>query len=248
MICSKCREGSQLHKLNMTTHLKKSSHWMSEELYISLWAHKASEVLYISLWAHKVSEELYISLWAHNVSETTADWRIAAKFPLGNSRLPTADSEFGTKTFLSVSCHEAAFVGISFQLRWRCQMCYHHVSDTTGIYVLTYPRWTILLHAVKNVSTIQGVIFKNGLPVTSSLYIVSVLVKTLPSFYGYCKLTFWSTFTSTTHHDRTFEYSTFDNFLYAVLLQLPQYRLYGDLPVCHIIDSAGVYIYQCVTL
>jgi len=195
MICSKCREGSQLQQFNMTTLLKNSSHWMSEELYTFLWAHK--------------------------VSETTADWRFAAKFLLGNSGLPTVRSRFGAKPLLSVSCLVVAFVRISFQLRCRCQMCYHHVNETTRIYVLTHPRWTIILHAVKSVSTNQAVMFKNGLPVTSSLYIVSVPVKTLPLFYGYCKLTFWSTFTLTTQHDRIFEYSTFNNFLYAVLFQLP---------------------------
>jgi len=59
-------------------------------------------------------------------------------------------------------------------------------------------------------------------------------------------------------HSTIFEYSAFDHYLYAVL-QLPQYRLYGDVSICHnidcmemqqchIIDSAQEYMYQCVTI
>jgi len=90
LIGGKCTEGPQLQQFDMATHLKNSSHWLSEELYIFLWAYK--------------------------VSETTAESRSAAKFPLGNSGLPTVQSGFGTKPFLSVSCLEAAFVRMSFQL------------------------------------------------------------------------------------------------------------------------------------
>jgi hypothetical protein len=126
LICSKCTEGPQLQQFNMVTHLKNSSHWMSEELHTFLWAHK--------------------------VSETTADSKFATKFPLGNTGLPIVWSGFRTRPFSSVSCLEAAFVRIPFQLRWRRQMCYHHVTDATVIYVLTHPRWIILLHAAKSVN------------------------------------------------------------------------------------------------
>jgi len=39
-----------------------------------------------------------------------------------------------------------------------------------------------------------------------------------------------------TEHSTIFEYSSVDRYLYAVLLQLPQYRLYGDVSICHNID------------
>jgi hypothetical protein len=220
-----------------------------------------------------MSEELYMFLWAYTVSETKADSRFAAKFPLGNGWLPNVQSGFGTKPFSSVSCLEAAFVRISFQLWWRCHMCYHHVTNTTGIYVLTHARWTILLHGTKSVSTIKGTISKNGLPVTPSLYIVSVLVKIWPLIYGYCELTFWTTFTLTDQHDRT--YHNIWIFLCWSLsvcspssavtvqtawrcLNMPQYTCINvphyrecrgvHVSVCHIIDNAEVYMYQCATL
>jgi len=103
LISTMCTEGPQLQQFNMVTHLKNSSHWMSEGLYSFL--------------------------WAHEVSETTADSRFAAKFPLGNTGLPTVQSGFGTKPFPSVSCLEGASVRTLFQLQWRHQMCYHHMTD-----------------------------------------------------------------------------------------------------------------------
>lgn len=233
LICGKCTEGPQLQQFNMATHLKNSSHWMSEKLHTSLWAHK--------------------------VSETTADSRFAAKFPLGSSGLPTVQSGFGTKPFSSVSGLEAAFVRISFQLWWRHQVCYHHVTNITGIYVRTHPRWTISLHTAKSVSTTKGARFKNGLPVTPSLYIISVPVKILSLICGYCKLPFWSTFTLTNQHERTFHNIWIFCFWPLSVcspsaatvqtvwrcLNMPQYRLYGDAAVSHYRQCTGVYVSVC---
>ena len=133
---------------------------------------------------------------------------------------------------------------------------------TTGIYVLTHPRRTVLLHTAKSVSSIKGTMFKNGSPVTTSLYIVTVPVKILPLIYVNCKLTFWSTFTLTDQHDRTFHNIwIFLFWLFSVCSPSSAATVQTvwrclnchiidsmEMHQCHITGSAEAYMYQCVTL
>ena len=75
-------------------------------------------------------------------------------------------------------CHN--IVSTAMKMSNALPSCEWHNRD---IFSYTW-RWTILLHAMTSVSTIQGVKFTNGLPVAPSFYIAVSLLKHCHYFKG----------------------------------------------------------------
>jgi hypothetical protein len=76
---------------------------------------------------------LHDNAWLYTVHNT--DWELVAEVSLGNEPSPI-QSGLDNKRFSSISCLDGSSVRTLFHLWWRHQMCYQHVADATGIYVL----------------------------------------------------------------------------------------------------------------
>ena len=74
--------------------------------------------------------------WQCPVAHGLAGLELAAKFRLEDAALSHVQSGFGTKEFSPFPFLDGALARPTFHQRWRCQTCYHHGAELTGIYFL----------------------------------------------------------------------------------------------------------------